>query len=434
MPPPAAFVPAVAVCMVFASGAQAQDFEFDPSEFEKPAFQLDGYLEGNAEYFRYDRTAAFYGLSAAERDIGAGNGRAAGTAELRARYEKGRITASATIQGDGRWDADQENARDARLLEGAVAVRPATGFSLEAGKKVLKWGKGYGWNPVGFVERAKDPADPDLSREGFWMLTADYVRSFRGSLQTVGIMPVVLPVTRWMNEDFGEREHVNFGGKLYLLYDDTDIDFMLLASGTRPARFGADFSRNLRGNLEIHGEIAFTNGAERQVLDENGNAVILRDDALSVLLGLRYLSGRETTYIVEYHRNGSGFEPSEMRDFLEFAQGAAADFAASGDETSLRTARALSQAGYGRQTPAQDYLYVRASQKEPFDILYFTPSVTAIANLGDRSLFVMPELLYTGFTNFEVRLRGVLNAGGRATEFGEKLAGARAELRVRFFF
>jgi hypothetical protein len=32
---------------------------------------------------------------------------------------------------------------------------------LDAGKKVVKWGKGYAWNPVAFVDRPKNPEDPE---------------------------------------------------------------------------------------------------------------------------------------------------------------------------------------------------------------------------------------------------------------------------------
>jgi len=434
MRPAAIIILAIASYLAVASAPSAQEFEFDTTEFEKPALQIGGYVEGKAEYFRYDRGSAFYRLNATETDLGSDNGRTAGTAEIRAKFEKDWVTAFATVHGQGQWDADQQGSREARLFEGGVAVRPATGLAIDAGKKVLKWGKGYGWNPVGFVERPKDPTDPDLSREGFWMLTADYVRSFEGPLQTVGITPVVLPVTQSMNEDFGQREHVNLGGKLYLLYEDTDIDFTFLAGGTRTARFGVDFSGNILSNLEVHGELAFITDSERRVLGDSGDIVTRQGDALSFLLGLRYLSETDTTYIVEYYRNGPGFAQSETRDFLRLAQDAVDSFEATASAASLHKARTLSQAGYGRQTPARDYLYLRVSQKEPFDILYFTPSIIGIVNLGDRSLSLTPELLYTGITNLEVRLRGAVNIGGRLSEFGEKQADGRVELRVRYFF
>jgi hypothetical protein len=82
----------------------------------------------------------------------------------------------------------------------------------------------------------------------------------------------------------------------------------------------------------------------------------------------------------------------------------------------------------------KDYLYLRISQKEPFDILYFTPALTTILNLDDRSFSISPELLYTGITNFEVRLRGTALVGDRFSDFGEKPNDARLELRVRYYF
>ena len=42
----------------------------------------------------------------------------------------------------------------------------------------LKWGKGYAWNPVGFVERANGPNDVELAHEGYTMVAADFIRNF----------------------------------------------------------------------------------------------------------------------------------------------------------------------------------------------------------------------------------------------------------------
>jgi hypothetical protein len=425
---------AALVCLAVAAPGAAEEFKFDRSEFEKPAFQIGGYVEGKTEYFRLDTDAALYRLNALGNDLGDDNARTTGTGEIRARYEKGLFTAVATIHGSAEADGDQGGADSLRLYEGGVAVRPVTGLSLDLGKKVLKWGKGYGWNPIGFVERTKDPTDPDLSREGFWMLNADYVRSFKGPLETIAVTPVILPVTEDMNEDFGQREHVNLGGKIYFLYEKTDIDVAVLASGTKTFRVGADFSRNLLSNLEIHGEIAYVADSERKALDQDRRTTTVFDDVVSGLLGIRYLTERDTTYIVEYYRNGTGFTSSETRDFFKLAHDAVGAPGSGGNSTLLQRALALNQAGYGRMTPARDYLYARISQKEPFDILYFTPSIIGIANLGDRSLSLTPELLYTGITNLEFRLRGQVNLGGSLTEFGEKQAEGKVELRIRYFF
>ena len=77
---------------------------------------------------------------------------------------------------------------------------------------------------------------------------------------------------------------------------------------------------------------------------------------------------------------------------------------------------------------------MRASQKEPFDILYFTPAFTSIVNVTDGSFNVIPELVYSPKTNLELRFRAVGLFGAQGTEYGEKQNDYRLELRVRYFW
>ena len=46
----------------------------------------------------------------------------------------------------------------------------------------------------------------------------------------------------------------------------------------------------------------------------------------------------------------------------------------------------------------------------------------------------MPELLYTGVTNVELRLRAAVLVGSGDSEFGEKQNSYRIELRAGFYF
>jgi hypothetical protein len=94
----------------------------------------------------------------------------------------------------------------------------------------------------------------------------------------------------------------------------------------------------------------------------------------------------------------------------------------------------LAESVYGKPNPLQDYLYFRVSQKEPFDILYFTPAITSTINLQDGSLSVIPELAYSPITNLELRLRTPVLIGGNGTEYGEKQNDFRVEFRLRYYF
>jgi len=79
-------------------------------------------------------------------------------------------------------------------------------------------------------------------------------------------------------------------------------------------------------------------------------------------------------------------------------------------------------------------MFLRISQKEPLNILYFVPSLTSIFNLNDKSFSLALELLYNPVTNLELRLKATTLFGPQGSEFGEKQSDFRIEFRGRFYF
>ena len=147
------------------------------------------------------------------------------------------------------------------------------------------------------------------------------------------------------------------------------------------------------------------------------------------------MSTLNTTYIFEYYFQGTGYSSGEVSDFFEFVDKGYDNFLSSGDRRPISKAAAVArQGGYGRFTPERHYLYLRASQSEPFDILYFTPAITTILNPSDRSFSITPELLYSPITNLELRLKAGFLVGTNDSEFGEKQSDYRLELRLRYYF
>jgi hypothetical protein len=244
----------------------------------------------------------------------------------------------------------------------------------------------------------------------------------------------VLPAGGDVNSDYGRTGHTNVAAKLYLLWYDTDIDFVFLAGGSRSRRYGFDFSRNLTSNLEVHGEWARVEDSERRVVTSAGTPGTVKGDSVSYLLGLRYLTATDATWIVEYYRNDAGYTRQEMQDFFGFVDSGLAQFGATGSDAPLKRAAAAASAGYARPQAMRRYAYVRVSQKDPFDILYFTPAITSIVNMSDGSFSFAPEVLYTGITNVELRLRFFLLQGRENTDFGEKQNARRVEFRARLYF
>jgi hypothetical protein len=413
--------------------AAAEEYTFDESEIEKKPYHIGGYAELRPTLFGLDRDASPYKLRFFNRDEGTTLEEYNAAFQLEGSLEKGIARLFVRTNSDYRNSYLGSHFKTT-VYEGFLSIKPSSSLTIDIGKKTLKWGKGYAWNPAAFVDRPKDPEDPEQNLEGFIVASADYIKSFQGALKTVSFTPVLVPAYGDVNDDFGKTGHMNFAAKLYLLLYDTDIDFMVLGGGSRPKRYGADFSRNIRTNLEIHGEFAFIKDFEKRYLSESGELVQKKEDAASYLAGARYLTETETTYILEYYRNGTGFTENEMTDYFTFIDNAYNAFVSTGSDALLRKALNVTSGNYGRPNPMRDYIYLRASRKEPFDILYFTPSITWILNLNDGSYTLSPELLYTGIGNLDLRLRASVLRGERFSEYGEKQNDWRVEFRARYYF
>jgi hypothetical protein len=418
---------ATVLLAAFATNHLAQGQEtFDVSAFEKKAVELTGFTELRPESQSLRRDSTGYQLQY-RGDTRSTLDRLSLAAEVSGVLRHESLSFNFTGHASTMNDA-QASLSDGRMYEAYGRWQPDPTSVLDIGKRVLRWGKGYAWSPVAFLERPKDPNDPELAREGFTMVTGSLVHSFDGPLQTLTLTSALVPTMSELNVDFGAQGHLNPAFKLYGLIFDTDVDVIYTASGSRRSRWGVDFSRNLGSNLEIHGEWARTTDANRLLLTPTNGLAIQTRNYGSYLVGLRYLTERDTTMVFEYYRNGSGYTTQEMSRFYNLVRASAKNAA-----LIQPSARAASQ-GYNQPNMMQNYVYLKMSQKEPFDILDFTPAVTLIANTDDHSYSVIPEALYTGIKNLELRLRLALNSGNASTEYGEKPVQSRVELRARYFF
>ena len=413
-----------------------EEYKFDVSEIEKKPYHIGGYAEFKPILFVLDKDAALYKLKFFNRNEGKTIEEYNGKLQIEGSYEKGiaRLFVRANFDLKYSYLGWDHNETKRMIYEGYLSLKPSDSLSFKFGKQTLLWGKGYAFNPVGFISRPKDPDDPELALEGFIAASADYIKSFNGPLKTFSITPVIFPVYKHINDDFGKINRLNFAGKLYFLLYDTDIDLIGLAGGSKTNRIGMDFSRNITTNFEVHGEFAFINNQTKKVIDSQGKISESKFDAKSYLFGIRYLTPWDMTFILEYYHNGTGFAHHEMKDYFSFIDKGYEFFISKSNDSLLKKATNVTQGNYGRPNPMQDYLYFRVTQKEPFNILYFTPAFTMIMNLNDKSLSLSPEFLYTGFTNWEFRLKGIALLGQKGTEFGEKPNDSRIELRVRYYF
>ena len=423
------------ILLLSASTLQAGDYDFTIPEADTKPYGLGGRLETRYIYHRLDATSTRRGLLYDQDDPGADTHEWQALAELSGSYRQGLFQAN-LLTHHAYTDRYQDDGWDNRIYEGYVSLAPTARLTLDVGKKRVLWGKGYAWNPVGVLNRRKDPDDPALSLEGRPQVVLDLIRSFADNhLANAGLTALLLPVIDdWGNEDLGDKGDLNAALKLYLLWYDTDLDFIYVDGPDQPRSFGFDFAKNLAENFEVHGELALRHDAPRSIVDAAGTVRTTRDDQVSALLGVRYLNALETTFIAEYYHNGAGYSQDELDGFFAFQAAALDQWRTAGDasvaEQANRIARLYAQQGnYG-----EDYLYFKCSQKEPLDILYFNPWLTAILNLRDFSYNLQPGFIWTRTTNLEVSFRAVIPVGPPQTEFGEKPDALRPEIWVRYYF
>jgi opacity protein-like surface antigen len=316
------------------------------------------------------------------------------------------------------------------LFEAYGSFNPSFNSTLQAGKRVYSWGKGYAFNTVGYVNPVKDPENPELAQAGLLSANIEYIKSFSSlALQTFSFVLVVIPPTPQLNGRYAEAESTGVALKAYVLLWDTDIDVMGYYRKNSPTQLGFDFSRNLRENLEAHAELSYNQNAQRYTI-VNGNLHSAQENRFSYLLGLRYLHESNTTVILEYYHNGLGMNRGEYENYADFL----ANAANSGNATSAQQALRLNQQYFRTSTLMEDYLYMKLTIPEPFDLLYFTPSLYSIYNLNDNGFLLSTPLSYKPVTNFEFIFWPAILIGAEASEFGQKMVQQRMELWVRVFF
>ncbi|MDP1676833.1 MAG: hypothetical protein Q8L88_08170 [Bacteroidota bacterium] len=316
------------------------------------------------------------------------------------------------------------------LFESYGSFNPSLNVTLQSGKRMYSWGKGYAFNPVGFVNSIKDPENPELAQAGLLSANIEYLKSFQSDvLQSFAMMFVVIPSSELLNSRYGDVEKTDVALKTYFLLWDTDIDLMTYYSDDKPKRYGVDFARNLKENFEIHGEVSLNLNSQRYSI-LNDSIYVKSVDNYSYLFGLRYLSETNVTVIAEYYHNGLGLTRSEYEQYGDYLQKSTAN----NNPFIMQQALGVSQTYFRSSTVMEDYLYLKIIYPEPFDMLYFTPSLYTIYNLADKSFLLSLQMNYKPATNVEFIFWPSALIGGDQTEYGDKQVKERLELWMRVYF
>lgn len=363
--------------LCYATLLVADDYSFDFKELEKievKTYEYTGYIKGEHKYQSLNQNSpSFPSKNKSNMESYFGE------ALLSYKYFYNNFTLETELMANyENIDFNEEDTYTTNQL--FTNYKYNDNHQLNLGKKTATWGKGYFFNPIAFIDRKKDPTNPEASKEGYTVINYKYNKTFQNELQNLTFDAVYLRTTSHINEDFYNQNSNTLALKTYLLYQDIDIDFVYLYNDKLPNKWGVDFSTNLQTNFEIHGEYGRS------------------DNSLySYLIGLKYLTDSDLTIISEYF-----YQNKELSKTLSFWD--------------------------------NRYMINKLTQKEPFDILYFSVYFKNMYNFDDNSQQNNLGLIYTKIKNLTIDFSVGKNSGNNRSEFGTKLVEKFTWLQLKYNF
>lgn len=340
----------VAICFLF-SLIEANEYEFDMDAIETKTYEYSGYIKASQKHqkTKQNKTINSY----------------LGEAIVGFDYFVEQWTLKSQFQANY-YNTDKEEKSTDTINQLYIDYKLSSNNRFDIGKQSLMWGKAYFFNPVAFLDRKKDPNNPEASKEGYVIAHYKYNKSYERDLQNFSLDIVYMPTSKDTNDDFLDENSNTIALKAYFLYLDTDIDIIYFHNDKLDDKFGFDFSKNILTNFEIHGEYA-------KLDDENSSSVV----------GIKYLTSYDLTITSEYFDRSYRLKKPE---------------------------------------PFYDkrYFINKFSLKEPFGMVYSSVYYKNSLNLLDNSTQNSLGTVYNFKNNIQLDLSYIKNIGEKKSEFGSK--------------
>ena len=278
------------------------------------------------------------------------------------------------LSGDGAWTPHERlrlvssatalltsSVTDGRLREGYLRTGTSW-FDFEAGKRIVRWGVGYGFAPAGVLDpprRQTDPTDRLQLNEGRTMLKGDIF---------VGESTITLAALR-------DVVAMRFAR---VLPGGTELGIIAAAGSEGAPRYAATTTHVIGRRLELHGELLSHS-------TDDGRTI-------SASAGLQYTFPAGLNVVVEYHRNGRGLTDGQWRE--------------------VRSGHRPVEGSISRRNAA--FLRVARAGSD----LALSPEVIVIANRDDGSWTLVPSMTWSPQHRLQIYARATRLVGGRTSLAG----------------
>ena len=294
-------------------------------------------------------------------------------------------------------------------------------LDITVGRKILKWGPGYAFNPTGVVEPQRTPSDPSDRLGQNVGRTLISVNAFLGKSS---LTFVYLNDAQYHSGEFHWGEH-DFAFRAYTFLNGLDLSGILHYREGDRLEAGTNWSYVFGENLELHGEFLAKEGSStlyHEILSSDNPDQIFasypytarfdhsHEIFYKLLFGGQYTFENGLNIALEYYRNMEGLSKSEWNQWLKFVkfqngiqQGlipVSPEMIAPSRYNLLWSLQTLSPRGTMR-----DYLFGR----EYYSIDDWSIEFIELMNADDASVVLVPTVSY--------RISQYLSMYGRFTSF-----------------
>ena len=217
------------------------------------------------------------------------------------------------------------------LRECALDLSVSDDIDITVGRKILKWGTGYAFNPTGVLEPQRSPSDPSdrLGENEGNTLAEIKLLSGTSSLTFVYANDVRVSATDWSwgTQDFALRAYAYLSG----------LDLSLIGhyrEADRPEA-GLNWSYVIGDDLELHGEFIGKKGTSalyHRIITTDDDRQIFTSWPYAALydnsdrIFYKFLAGGQYTFrgglniTLEYYHNAEGLSSTEWNRWMEFVK------------------------------------------------------------------------------------------------------------------
>jgi hypothetical protein len=330
------------------------------------------------------------------------------------------------------------------IRELALDLSLTNEFDMTIGKKILKWGPGYAFNPTGVVEPQRSPSDPSdrLGQNDGRKLASVTAFLGKSSLTFVYINDVQLRSSKlcWSKQEFALRAYTFVNG----------FDLSLIGHYKEGDRLETGFNsaKVIGSNLELHGEVLAKKGTSaeyHQVITSDNDEQIFSSNPYmamynhsdrvfyKILLGGQYTFENGINIVLEYYHDAEGLSKIEWKRWLKFVK-----FQNSIQEGSVAATPILIEASRNNilwalrtlspRGTMSDYMFARefySTGNWSFECLQFL-------NALDFSVVVIPSASFGISENISLYSRLTSFIGSSDSEFGALFYSYSFNLGVQF--